>query len=157
MSTLSISPDVQKLVDSFYDRYDYVSLTLRDKIYREIYEQYSTESRAMQYARAFARFLAEKPVTVCENDVIAGQLQHHNLSASLPFAKTDTVLKNATGDMYSPVKKMIAECTPLFKNTLSEEDLDALELLNAGAKNGFFTHTNNGHVISGFEKRRPSE
>ena len=142
---------VQKLMDSFHDRYDNVSLKLRDTVYREVYKEYGTESRAMQYARAFARFLAEKPVVVYPYDIIAGQLQHHNLSTSLPFGWSDSVHKQVSGDTYSSVKKMMLQCMPLFTEPLSVEDRDALELLETGAKNGFFMHTNNGHVISGFE------
>ena len=146
------SDSVRQLADSFYDRFDYESLGLRNKVYSD--SSLPDGSVPVRIATAFSSFLAQKPVRVDAFDVLAGQLQHYDLSASLPYrydGGLDPASQPINGNNNLSTSKEEVTACKRFLREISKEDEDSLDLLLRGIECGYFTHTANGHVIPGYK------
>lgn len=153
MSEPSIA--VKNLLDHFSDNYDDESLTLRKNIYRETYLEFADQSTYYKQAQAYARFLAQKPVCVHPYDLLAGQIQHHNFTGSMPAKFADDFDPREHPVPREPsvddARIEWEACAPYLAD-VPQEDRDAAYSLVSGVAGGLYTHTSIGHVITGFRK-----
>ncbi len=148
-------PAIQTLLDHFYDGFDDESISLRKKIYWDTYLEFCDKSMCFKQSRAYARFLAKKPVRVLPFDLLAGQLQHYDFTGSMPaeFSKDFNPRSHpvprepSTGD----ARIEWESCSPYLADA-PEADQEAAHRLVAGVECGLYSHTSIGHVITGFSK-----
>lgn len=152
---MACSPAVKTLLDHFYDQFDDESISLRKKIYRETYLEFSGQSTCVKQSHAYARFLARKPVRVQPYDLLAGQLQHHDFTGSMPAKFADGFDPRSHPVPREPAAEDThiewESCAPYLADA-PEEDREAARRLVDGVASGFYSHASIGHVITGFPK-----
>jgi formate C-acetyltransferase len=87
-------------------------------------------------------------------DVLAGQLQHYDLSASLPLRYAedfDPANQPIVGSNHFETCTEEVSACKRFIGHISKADEESLDLLLRGVESGYFSHTANGHVIPGYK------
>lgn len=141
---------IRYLKERMDENYDYESLSFRTKIYREVYRDNPQDSRPVQTAKAFRRFLEQKPVVLHEYDVFAGVIQHYDVSASLPISyPSDYDPKvRPTYTRVNDLKREKEACIAVSQADKEQKEL--LDMLESGVDSGLFSHCPYGHVIPDF-------
>ena len=160
MSTLPITPKMQKLVDTYYDNFDHENQMLRDSVYKETYAEFPDMPKAKKQALALTRFMERKNVKVWPHDILAGQFQVLVCSSSLPIFENDVASFDPTHiiiNHYNDPRNAQCEIDSLrpHMGELTLEEEEALEYLPEGIKVCTFAHYPTGHVITGYNNLIP--
>ena len=132
------------------DHYDFESLALRKSLYIRVFEEHASDPQPIKYAKALWAFLEEKPIILQTYDILAGLIQHYDVSASMPVNYPENydprVLPIYTRS--TDVKQIVEACALLME----ENDTSVAKMydLEKAAEIGLFAHNPYGHVIPGF-------
>lgn len=146
------SKEIETLCARFYDSYDDALVSQRDKIYRKEMAKHAGESAAKQIAHAFCALLESKAVRVFPYDLLAGQSQHVNVSASVPIVMDETFDPRIRPNTRFDVEREIDCYKQRRAEELAPHERDVLSYFSRGINSALYKRWANGHVIAGYDR-----
>lgn len=149
---VKVSERVKLLVDHRHDYYDRKQIPTRRAHYEKAFEELSGESKEIQIATGFQRFLQQKKILICEHDILAGFAYRYTYKPSSPFNVPDDY-----NPLYRPpagIDTFEEAEAGIVANGYADTSVEAAEMRTFAqcVSKWLYKHWESGHIIPGFER-----
>ena len=148
---LKVTEKIQYLSDTREEAFKREEIPLRDAIYEEIFDSCPNESKNVQFALGFAKFLEKKSIRIIEQDVLAGYPYHYGYNTTFPIAMEEDFDPAYRPDIELDGEREARDIMEALGLSADSKEMQDWNYFAKGTLTWLFKHWHSGHILPGYD------
>lgn len=148
---LKVTEKIQYLSDTREEAFKREEIPLRDAIYEEIFDSCPNESKNVQFALGFAKFLEKKSIRIIEQDVLAGYPYHYGYNTTFPIAMEEDFDPAYRPDIELDGEREARDIMAALGLSADSKEMQDWNYFAKGTLTWLFKHWHSGHILPGYD------